>query len=65
MTNFDDVEKIVQQAKVIVNAVGPYWRWGEAGRKVRMQCLCKDKGVSICTFVLAGRALDTASITLT
>jgi len=29
VTNFDDVEKIVQQAKVIVNAVGPYWRWGK------------------------------------
>jgi len=29
VTNFDDVEKLVQQAKVIINAAGPYWRWGK------------------------------------
>ncbi len=65
VTNFDDVEKIVQQAKVIVNAVGPYWRWG----KPVVKCVCnvsaRTKVFIICTFVLAGRALDTASITLT
>ena len=29
VTDFDEVEKVVQQAKVVVNTVGPYWRWGK------------------------------------
>jgi short subunit dehydrogenase-like uncharacterized protein len=28
VTNGDDVDKAVQRARVIINAVGPYWRWG-------------------------------------
>lgn len=28
VTNADDVDKAVQRARVIINAVGPYWRWG-------------------------------------
>lgn len=28
VANFDDIERAVQQARVVINAVGPYWRWG-------------------------------------
>ncbi|EPQ55373.1 hypothetical protein GLOTRDRAFT_116281 [Gloeophyllum trabeum ATCC 11539] len=28
VTNADDVERAVANAKVVVNTVGPYWRWG-------------------------------------
>jgi hypothetical protein len=28
VTNGDDVDRVVQRARVIINAVGPYWRWG-------------------------------------
>ena len=28
VTNRDEVEAVVDEAKVVINAVGPYWRWG-------------------------------------
>ncbi|KAI6101403.1 Saccharopine dehydrogenase-domain-containing protein [Pisolithus croceorrhizus] len=28
IANFDDVERAVQEARVVINAVGPFWRWG-------------------------------------
>lgn len=28
VTNFDELESVVKRAKVIINTVGPYWRWG-------------------------------------
>ncbi|KAI6043480.1 Saccharopine dehydrogenase-domain-containing protein [Pisolithus marmoratus] len=28
VTKFDDVERAVQEARVVINTVGPYWRWG-------------------------------------
>ncbi|KAG6382104.1 Saccharopine dehydrogenase-domain-containing protein [Boletus reticuloceps] len=28
VTNADDVDRVVQRARVIINTVGPYWRWG-------------------------------------
>lgn len=28
VTNVNDVDRVVQRARVIINAVGPYWRWG-------------------------------------
>lgn len=28
VTKFEDVENTVQQVKVVINAVGPFWRWG-------------------------------------
>lgn len=28
VANFDDIERAVQEARVVINTVGPYWRWG-------------------------------------
>jgi len=28
VANANDVDGLVQRARVIINAVGPYWRWG-------------------------------------
>ena len=28
VTNRDEVEAVVDEARVVINAVGPYWRWG-------------------------------------
>ncbi|KIJ66143.1 hypothetical protein HYDPIDRAFT_110317 [Hydnomerulius pinastri MD-312] len=28
VTNSDDIDKAVQQTRVVINTVGPYWRWG-------------------------------------
>ena len=28
VTKREDVEAVVKEAKVIINTVGPYWRWG-------------------------------------
>lgn len=28
VTNEDQVEAVVKQAKVIINTVGPFWLWG-------------------------------------
>ena len=28
VTRYEDVEAAVKEAKVVINAVGPYWRWG-------------------------------------
>lgn len=28
VTNYSELESVVKSAKVIINTVGPYWRWG-------------------------------------
>lgn len=28
LSDFDSVQAAVQQAKIVINAVGPYWKWG-------------------------------------
>ena len=28
VTKVEEVDDIVRQSKVVINAVGPYWRWG-------------------------------------
>jgi short subunit dehydrogenase-like uncharacterized protein len=28
VTNPSDVSAVVQQARVVINTIGPYWRWG-------------------------------------
>lgn len=28
VTKFDELDHVVQQVKVVINAVGPFWRWG-------------------------------------
>ena len=38
VTRFEQVDHIVQQVKVVVNAVGPFWRWGTP--VVRCVVLC-------------------------
>jgi short subunit dehydrogenase-like uncharacterized protein len=28
VTDYADLEKLVRSTKIVINAVGPYWRWG-------------------------------------
>lgn len=28
LTNYDAIEKVVKETKVVINTVGPYWIWG-------------------------------------
>jgi short subunit dehydrogenase-like uncharacterized protein len=49
VTNFDEVEALVKQARVIINAVGPYWRWGKPVVKCVWLCYPALEEEDACT----------------
>ena len=38
VTNDDDVERVIRRVKVVINTVGPYWRWGTGV----VRCVCSS-----------------------
>lgn len=60
VTQREEVEAVVKEAKVVINAVGPYWRWGTpVVRSVRIH----SNNVHRLTRFLAEHARKTAYIT--
>lgn len=65
LSDYKTVENAVASAKVVINAIGRYWKFGgyvvRCGSRYRRKE--KEKKTDRCTWL--GRARSTASITLT
>ena len=60
VTNFDELERTVQKGKIVLNAVGPYWRWGKPVVQYARLFLLSSASVDS----IIAHVLDTASTML-
>lgn len=48
VTNPEEVDKVVQAAKVVINTVGPFWRWGTPVVKYVALCVPRSTPNRVC-----------------
>jgi short subunit dehydrogenase-like uncharacterized protein len=61
ITDDADLEKLVRSAKVIINAIGPYWLWGSPV----VRCVTDSHSISSFSLLYTGHVREMVFIMLT